>query len=500
MSAQSEINYRDFPAVPERINALNTEIAGENKKYTAAKEKLSIKSLRETVLSDIGEIQLDLFHELLEKAQPIPYTRYEQLGERAIELDELIRGVEDENAVLSEKANEKLQQLREQVELAVSLAPRRAEDISRIESEESLRITNSVKKKIVEGLVSEQDEINTLLTEYGEPWTVPLGISGADRKLLYGLVEESALAEANTFIVEDIIPITPDERVHQADMAEKAKHVIENHDASNYITYYLAEKVGKVVTVEELAQFLYVANVEERRNNITTLLGPKIQGQRIQKYLLRDYGLKLQYGWRHLKEVDGDRTIERSRTRIYRAVDETELHDTPARFEIALENGMVVEDTLEVIKRPELAIDTNEIEVVVEVAEVVIEEKPQTEAQDTPDVARTNEWEQHFHDAVEIAIEKLKADMLFEDDEMRGTTIRSLGSSAAIGTETMRNRMKEAGLMRIGQVKSDIMTREQRVIGILLNANIDLLSRQRGRQTQKRAIEIVQNAIQTHLK
>lgn len=104
------------------------------------------------------------------------------------------------------------------------------------------------------------------------------------------------------------------------------EHIVDQPHASELIADYLEAHRGQLVTADELADFLYSgANASNRdrsklRTRVTTMLGPKIQGQKLMQNLAKR-GFSLEYGWVKSSE-------SRSKKRAYRlsGPDETTLN------------------------------------------------------------------------------------------------------------------------------------------------------------------------------
>lgn len=499
----TKMEFEHNAHIVDTTHRIIQEVTATNQAYEASAD-IRPRPLLKVVQSDIADRQLDQFHELLTQWVSVPA---EDIGIAALRAAGALTLAEEEDRRLSEERESSIGVLQDNIALALELAPNQKAEIKKIEQQEVQKIATKYGSTVLDSLRKEDAAAQERVALYGTAWPIPRALSAEDRITLYDLIKEEGAKNKTIEFEEDLIPVTPEERIHQAEVAERAKRSIENKEASHYLTYYLAEREGKVVTVEELARFLYVANVDERRTNVTTLLGPKIQGKRIQRMLAQDYGLSLQYGWRKLKREDGGRLIEVRRTRIYRAVD---IQD-PDRYQqyptTQLDSNRSVFDELDtpvVYQRQD--VDTGEIPVQAEHGVVTVspysEVEPMTDQvavfdSNIAEKEQPEDWILRFAEEADAEIERLINDRLFEEDEIRGTIIRALGSSSKLGTETMRQRMKEAGLMKLGELKADMMTREQRVIGALFNVHQNILG-QRGKK-QKEAITIVKDRIENAL-
>ena len=475
----------------QKVEQLNHSIEQQNAKFLQA-EAISLESLRAIVNADVTDRQQDDFYDLLTVYEPALFDNL-AVAERQARDDVLQK--ETESEYLSREVEEKLADLKRSVELAVSLAPRRKDELEKAAEEESAKIQASLSVLAINHATAHLNSIHAQQEEVGIAWTIPQAIAPEDRMTLFELMEEERLKKSEgsvEYIQTDTIPVTPDERVHQAEVAEKARRAVMNPNASNYITYYLAEAVGEVVTVEELDSFLYVADVDRHRSHITTLLGPKIQGKRIQKLLADDYGLVLQYGFRRVQRSVDDRLVEHSRTRIYRAIDPSSTTELESVITRVQSNDDVVADEFEPIEVPAVLppIPTEEATPVHGI------EEPQLEENDDVAPEHKTDWTEEFAQAIDGAIDRLIADGLFDDDMMRGVEIRTKSSSNIFGTETMRKRLHSSGLMRLGEVRRDEMNREQRVLGALYNAHKHILGE---RKKRKEALTLINEQIEIRL-
>lgn len=474
----------------ERLDHLINSLDAQNSSY-AQSNGLEVESLKTIVQSEITDRQVDALHELISLA---PSSFYENIGALSLNASKELEEARERVNIMNATTQTQIDHLHKSVKLAVDLAPGKKIELEEAGDIEIAKIRNAISAVAIDELLQKSSDADTDFEKYGKAWPIPVSLTPQDRVDLYTLIEEEGnLVEDDkvSWVNVDIIPVTPEERIHQAEVADSARRTVENAEASNFITYYLAEKVGQVVTVDELARFLYVANVDEHRTHVTTLLGPKVQGKRIRKMLEEEYGLTLQYGWRRLRRLEDDKYIEERRTRIYRAVDlmnADELDDVIVRRR---DDEKAVCDDFEPLE------STGQHKKNAE-NDLLKDSVTNTAAQETEQSEEIRaDWRDDFRKAVDDEIEKLIIDQLFIDDTMRGTVIRALSSSAKFGTETMRERMNAAKLLKISELKSDVMTREQRVIGALFNTNQDVLGK-RGKK-QREALAIIQEQIETRM-
>lgn len=107
--------------------------------------------------------------------------------------------------------------------------------------------------------------------------------------------------------------------------SEHRERQVDQPDASVLIATHLATHYGREITVDELLEVLYahcsIENIGRNalRSRVTTLLGPKIQGERIAE-MLEEKGYKLQYGWRKIMQRRPNGELKQlKRVRVYRA-------------------------------------------------------------------------------------------------------------------------------------------------------------------------------------
>ncbi len=494
------------PVGSSEISQLNQDIFDQNRRFDRT-GVLTYEELKQLTRVGISDEQIDTFQNLLEKAQVLDY---EGRARAALDLERQIALIDEQIAALT-SISERLQ---DEVELAAELAPRKTDEIHEFgehEKERSDRMRRSHLLAQRALTCKKLDETNySLANYYSEAWAIPKAISPEDRALLFDLVA------GEEFDTKDIIPLTPDEKMHQADIVEHVKRTIEAPGASEFIAAYLADQTDRVVTVEQISRLLYIADVdgESHRSNVTTLLGPKIQGKRIAQKLNDEHNLSLQYGWRYLRQrVDGKLEFRR-RTRIYRSVKtpnldtESSVYENPEDYSQItdqwdkLSEVVVIPTTEEVVLNPQSKSTTVEL-----VAEDITElKKIESQADNTECVAAMDNrvecndgqiWQDKLRDEAIGVIEGLKEDRLFEDDVMRGSVIRALSSSNLLATRTGRDRMVSAGLMKRGEIKYDTMSRRQRVISALFNTNHALNNKVRSRQ--KEALAIIDQLIAEYL-
>jgi hypothetical protein len=339
----------------------------------------------------------------------------------------------------------------------------------------------------------------------------------------------------------DEIPIDPVLRKSDQERVDGIRNRnIDAPEASAYITFFLADNSGKVVTVDELVGFLYGhVNRDERdlRSRITTMLGPKVQGQRIQKMLTEeDAGYLLQYGWRRDYDSRNKRMVGPQR-RIYRAL---RLDEIDSALPYILNKSDKHADTFETntadpesevfvieevpaqklpvgtILTPETPAENvlaapetpAEAEAETIVAELPIIEKVEQEAKPTPNgnqqskkERRTREtWQTSLRRAIGEAINQLEADGLMGEEDIAMDTASRQSSSNIFGTLTALERLESAGVVSVGSSQPSMrkkfsLTPQVRVMMSVFNTQSQsFLERNR----RAKAMNIVDEAIASY--
>jgi hypothetical protein len=338
-------------------------------------------------------------------------------------------------------------------------------------------------------------EIDTLYDEAGRPWPVPYVLRNQSSEA--SMTPEDLIANSEYL---DQIPVKPtlNASAHQRIASLRERH-IDAPEASIYITLYLGEHQNEVVTVENLAAFLYFQDVLEQvdtnimRSKITTLLGPKVQGMRIRGMLLEN-GLALQYGWRRMRREDGSMT---QKQRIYRAVQSdsygaahpeiTERHEDIVEFAPA-PDATTSPDTTRQPAEPNYAEQTAQ-------AETTLTPNP------TETGSEKSDWKRDFKHAVGRAIEELAPQGLVRDGTMTAYAASLLGDSKKMGTETAVTRLINVGIVsRPGNVKLGWVELDasQIVAMHILNSNRDILGLN-NRIRQRQAIKILRESVNSYL-
>ncbi len=443
---------------------------------------------RSTIRKGIEDEQIAVMEELFDAAVSIPYEE--------ISVEHLRRARALAEAEV--EATQAESQLEQGLQLAKELTTMRHEEMDKIYQATTVEMRAKANK--LAELRSQMDEIEELFDATSPAWPIPQGMSSEDIKALYDVMSEDAADDEQ---IDDIIPVTPEDRQRTNCLAEKAKRVVENNHLSDNIMFYLRENQGNVVTVEEMIRFCYAAGVDGDldgdhgyRSRITSALGPHSNGLKKQQEL-NDEGLVLQYGWRYVRyRTDGGHWAVRRRTRIYRVLDEHGDTSEEARGfvgdDIVTDKWRTTEGQKIAPKSDAAPDDIEELEVInlsdiVEVSDSTSDQEPLS-------------WEQALTAKTEEAIDRAITVGLFTTDLdfMRESFIRGVSESNIIGTKTARQRLVEAGLMKTGEAKNGGMTRTQVIFNSLINTTPELQGA-RGNRVHARAADIVEKVIDRRL-
>lgn len=469
-----------FDDAIQRVNESIVQLEDQNDRFGQVK-LIGNKALRHVVRRGISDEQIDSFYELMTAATEIPY---EEIGNEHLRLSH-------EFEVAQSHASEIDESLMADLNLAKRLTDRHQDEMDATYQTEQDRI----RRQSLNLLREQYEEVTELFEAVAAPWPIPQALSPDERTVLHDLAVENAMNE--TLKIVDIIPVSPEEHERNAQIAERAKHIIESPDLSKLVMFYLKDRHSETVTVEDLIRYCYTLDADDTnhyRSRITTTLGPKVAGLKKQEELHAE-GYTLQYGWRYAYEIMPDgRRVTRRRTRIYRVIDTCMGASEEPRGEYG---GLAVFDewlpTEELISKETVYfenVDTAEIEVV------------------SPSEAETNKaateqeytWQEKLALDVEAAIDDMQEAFLFLKDEekFKGGRIRSTTASARIGTKTSYELLVSAGLMRRNEIKWDVMDRRQILIAYVINSH-PVVAGGRGKRQQKDALAIIDAAIERRL-
>lgn len=354
----------------------------------------------------------------------------------------------------------------------------------------------------------------------------------------------------------DELPVEPKLNAQEHEKYRKLREFhIDQPEASVYSALYLAEHVGKTVTVDDLAHFLYAREVVDSlseqglRSRVTSLLGP-LCGNNIRS-VLEDEGYILQYGWRRILEQkhDGRRVLTGGRRRIYRAIriediDTFDLYgnyegdnysdefEPPTNineiFSRTKEQQLTLSGTTDGIladEQPEEAVPTPAPIPPVPTANPFQEtqhESPSTESVPKQDRTLTTKpteapeptvpvsperavknWEKEFRHEIGEAISQLIDEGLFSAPEgVPVKTARIQSSSSIFATKTAIHRITQAGLsprfkgMSEDQMRDTMLSPSEMIYMILFNRNRGILGKKQARQ--RRAISLIDDAVDSY--
>jgi hypothetical protein len=309
------------------------------------------------------------------------------------------------------------------------------------------------------------DAIHELYERSGPDWPVPRVLLAEQLSVQSG-ADESAETE---------IPVhAAGKRTFEGYLE---RHEVERPAHSHYVAYYLSQHPDQVVSVDELGQMLASAGLtaegtdRQLRNRVSTMLGPKQQGQKIQKLIEGD-GLVLQYGTQIVYGPDRQTVIEGQR-RAYRAI-----HPDHPEYVAGQEFEMVV------IKETESQ---------------SVAEPPEKNAE-APETLQTKSWQEALQDKVELAISHLKADGLMSGRSVELKKLRLLSSSAKLGTKEAVIRMAKAGLLPEAAERSpeDVILTPVDVVLMYIQNSTPELSKQ-NRRLQHEALDLVKKQVVDYL-
>jgi hypothetical protein len=294
-------------------NALASGIEEQNNRFTRIEGEIDDTDFRELAIEGLAAEQQTTVNSLSEQVSDAPY---EQFAQTYLEIEDRLGALVVDMALHVDNAETAGKHFDELVELVTQLSPFSAEKARELAEQKK----QETRTRELEELKSEHTELSEKLQEFnelyatiGKPWQVPLA--------------------RNRDIVVDEIPVEPVVTEHSVDRLKGYQQRFRTEGASSAIAFYLSEKSGEVVTPQEITEFLYDDEVKKLipsndcRKSVMTMLGPKIQGKRIQAMLAED-NLVLQYGWRVKKRLNQrGRYVVNDKKRIYRAIPADQLAD-----------------------------------------------------------------------------------------------------------------------------------------------------------------------------
>lgn len=502
----SELSGESRLSITDQVDQICENILDQNQRYS------QVRSIQDTDFRDDAEEgiileQEDSIVDLFVTTKDIPY---EDIGKQY--LDSYKRY--EEAAYIRDHSDEifekEVQSTTQDAKRAIELSPTKKSSIESMLAKKVSELTFGARQIALEDAQVALDEYEAsekLFESNSAAWPIPKALSSDNINLAWDYVSGEG-GSGDVLVEEDIIPVTPEERSRQASVVEQARRVIDEPDASNFIIYYLNEYKNRIVTVEDLTRFLYAMddsaeNGTDYRSRVTTLLGPKTRGRKMQSLLSEaDPYAKLQYGIRVLKKLEDGRWKTIRRTRIFRAYsDGYEL--TEDSHTILNENAKVC-DSWENMNElfgvgDELANPTHTEDSLH--SETIIDEDIQpSSTEEVLEIENENAWMDQFKADVDSAIDQLVEDHLFfGDDVLSGGYIRMASASRLLGTRTARERLQSAGLISPKSAKVDEMNRSQRVESLILNVHRDIFSQKKGKKREA-AIEIIRSSIADRLR
>lgn len=464
------------------------QIDDQNQRASQIEESISDTDIKNLALEGVSKEQTTLVEELRDNVNPELYRSFGayqlRLTELDTQIDEQIQQIVD---------NEK-QRIESEANLAAELSPLSRPLIVELAEEKKALADESVEDSIAELLATKQkvtskiEEINGLSEIISQPWPVPTVIGRA----VVSLDSEKTIISQETI---DEIPVKPEPK-----SKESAHEKIKNRyseitpDASHFAAYYLSENAGKVITVKELADFMYDTEINDTvsrynlRARVTTILGPKVGGKVIAE-MLAEENLLLQYGWRTTRTVFEDGSKQTNRKRIYRAIPYQEFGEQHLVDEVS--NGQT--DKWQTPHVPEKL--TAQPKKAKASTSVVPKTRSRIQAK-TPVVpqsaveTRTNGWEEGFRAEVRQVIAHLEElGLLSEEREVSLVGLRHRSPHKTIGTKTAVNRLRHAGILTRDQAKLSVIPLDVVVAMHLFNSHRTLLEKGPRQQKALKAIK-----------
>ena len=179
----------------------------------------------------------------------------------------------------------------------------------------------------------------------GEAWPIPTART-AEREMIGDLQQTArVVVDMDT---KGLTGVRKRQRTSTGSTGSRERQVDQPY-ASRMIAAHLAMNVGRTVTVDELVSLLYGHCIEEGRDlrayrsRITTVMGPQVQGERIQA-MLEERGYTIWYGNRRawISKPGKNKPKYQGQYRVYRTISLVEAQVALPEFvEIALDGEVV---------------------------------------------------------------------------------------------------------------------------------------------------------------
>lgn len=535
------------------INEAGQPIADSNARYQMMQEIPEIKGEPEFMAiakKGLREEQQESFDTLKELADLNlnGTSNYERIATEyeggVLALDGLKASLDDARNRMSPEQR----RLDDIARMVSELAPRSSEAAKALADQRKQALELQESASIRRDITNAQDRVDVLGAVYeeaGKAWPVPV-LLFAEKVVELDQGSEPDMVGARYI---DELPVVPTRKLRPAEakrleaLGTRYRHETE---ASKLAVFYLTERRDEVVTVDDLAQFMYmpdsIEGCKDIRSNVTTILGT-VQGERIREILAGE-GLKLQYGWRRRLGDNGQ--PQGPRHRVYRVVDldqpdvaeriidygekgfsddfegvspEPELVE-PEKLDMG---AVAVEPTIEVVsdksdntedglssspEERQAGLGEELVEDLVPnpgVGEVIVLQDTEIAIQPAarPESKRRTTWSQALAHAVGEAINLLEADNLMVNRPIGAHVVSQMSSSTKMGTLEAIRRMDEAGLLpNLPPVTSsrrqryELTPRDRIIMSVFNSHSAAFMERAR----VKRALGIVEKALGAYYK
>lgn len=487
----------EFPFDPQeaanRFSAANELSSEINVQHTRAErtDEINDPDFRELALGGITADQEETFSQLRVLSDSAPY---EQLPGVHKELNAEIGRAATHLETLREDLMPQFRYIDEQAELTIAVSPKDEARIRAMAEEKKARLDTEAldaEGSRLEDLNRKYDVLMRLYEQAGATWPVPQLIRRGETT--------AVAAQPSEDVTVDEIPVEPEdiERKPGRTFTKSVEIHIDAPEATKKIVQYLVDHPERVISANELAEFLYdhvekgKFTTQQLRNRVTTLLAPHSHGERI-RTLLGTHDMVLQYGIRTHLTDRGGKTVITGKTRIYRGLPaDTDI--IPSE-EVASDAGYIDSfgETLVLGRNQKTAIPVKHEQQSVRAQVNPREAKEQKEAK--------ADWQRALRRRVGEAIRILEKDgLMVEGETISARNASKKSSSNRIGTRTSVINLMNAGLMpKVSErfAESVDLTSRELVLMHILNNTPELSKR--SKDVQRQAVEVVTNAVASY--
>lgn len=502
----SRYSYSDLlPYDGEFVRArdYSQRISDQNSNYSIA-DGLGDPGFTNIVKKGIRNTQSATLDTLNEAALLLPYR---EIGQTDVAIEREISELHSQLETVSEQTEAAFAEIDAITEQAIGLSPNSEKELRALAAKRKKEVrqtaTNDLQSRL-DLIIAERDNLASLAHISGEAWPVPQ-VARFDSGKTVTTFDDS------TIEIVDEIPVEPVPQDHIHETVNEVKRQVDNPEASDFIVYFLSQRKGQVVTVDELSEFLYHAGNSERpaadyRSRVTTILGPKIQGERIRRMLAElSEPLQLVYGWRRtLIKTGGKIKQQGSKERIYSAIPLDTTIEESLKQPANNETGTSDEWVTELRTRTLGTVGVNSVLDAPEGVRSSEQGSPRKPASDKSKerTKKEEKWVRPLVEAVEAAIEQLIEDNVFYKPDISCKQLSRVASSNKLGTNESTRRLSEAGIISqevSGQGPDAILTRTEVVISYVFNNFQFLLTGGNGKAAKKKALAIIHDLVEQKL-